>query len=185
MADQKVSALQSVGAVTGDELIHLVVNGNSRKATLNTLLNAMAGVTVPSAVVSSYRGCVARPGTPTIDNSGFSTPQWLTWLTSDVNWNNIWTYGSPTRLTVQAGTTKVNVRVSIPQAAAAISGEIMIYKNGVKIASNTGKTVETSVLNVTAGDYFEAVTSKYTSFKGSGEPQSDYYFEMVVVEASP
>ncbi len=163
MADKNTSALTAAGALGGTELIHLVdASGNSRKLTLSALKTFINTdpTTVPSSV--PYRGARVKRTNNLAITSGVSTV--VAWEAKDRDTDSIWSAGAPTRLTVPTGVTKVRLRGAARWAASGAVRQILFAKNGssafagnaaLNVPSSQDLAVQTDVLDVVAGEYFE------------------------------
>lgn len=154
MADKNLtSGITAAGALTGSELVHVVQSGNSRKATVAALRSPLAaGVSLTSDLTGQ----------------NYSAATVISWNTEDFDDAGFWAVGSPTRLTVPTGVSRVRVEACASllelTAASNLLVHLEIRKNGSAIASmillagNRGQfagSVTSGTIEVTPGDYFE------------------------------
>jgi len=170
MANKTVEDLSPAGTITGNELIHLVQSGNSRKATLSTIAAAFVGLNVGQGLAAPFRGVLVGRTTELTD---FTVPLIVPWQIAEYDTDGFWNAGSPTRLTIPAGVQKVRLsgQVLITSSATAHGAHLSVLKNGsnhfrgLPIYSarqgSTGFTDNVYTLGnsaavpVAAGDYFE------------------------------
>jgi hypothetical protein len=184
----KVSELTSAGALDGSELVYVVQDGASRKVTLGAL----------KAMITAWRGArLALTSTKTGLSSGYI----VAWDTAVVDTTGFWAAGSPTRLTVPAGVSKVRLKWGVLAEELGSAGTILLRlrKNDAALASpdayglqsvrntTTGYTTnaihgQTPVLDVTAGDYF--ILEVIWSMAGMDQVRAavETWFEIEVVE---
>ncbi len=167
MADKKIEDLPDLGTVTGTIYFEVLDDdGNSRKvalADLKTFVN-----TDPTVVPSSepFRGALVKRTTAQAITTATETA--VTWETATYDTDSIWSAGSPTRLTVPAGVTKVRLKTNVQWDANATGYRYVTFKkNGADFAGRGGSLVDdlaanfywqnigTAVVEVTAGDYFD------------------------------
>ena len=207
MADKPLSGLPLLTSaeLTADMLVYLAIpvgtdQYDSRATTLGDLKTFVN--TDPTVVPSSvpWRGCRVRL---TSDDTGVVTDSAISWDAASPNTDSIWAIGTPTRLTVPAGVTKVRLIWGLDYEPLSVVGSVNGYlrKNGSSLAApdaaarpnwrsgTTGFTTNTHMgisgaISVTAGDYFELVTS----FSMAGQDQiianTRTFLELEVLEAS-
>jgi hypothetical protein len=127
--------------------------------------------------------------------TGTATP--IAWQQADRDTDNFWSAGAPSKITVPTGVTKVRVGASAnigTGGANTTIRQITLKKNGSVVAGGSAITVTgissdlttwSTVLDVAAGDYFEAV---YFHNRGSDESltaTAGSWFGIEVVEATP
>jgi hypothetical protein len=196
MADKELGDLTAAGTLGGTETLYIVdVDGNSRKLALSDLKTFVN--TDPSVVPSSepWRGGrVARTSDLSISNNAATA---VTWQSASIDTDTVWSSGTPTRLTVPIGVTKVHLRYG-GRWAANTTGVRQIYmtKNGANFAGagamfmNAGSNlnhqlnVTSGVISVSAGDYFEAGAFQNSGGSLSLVAHETTWFEMEIVEAS-
>lgn len=162
--------------------------------TLKTFIN-----TDPSVVPSSnpWRGCrVSLTADQSIaSGSSFST---VSWQTAEIDTDEIWSIGAPTRLTVPIGVTKVRVSINLLWALNGTGLRFVTTRmNGstqpgaastVAPGSSTSQSsisASSAVMEVSAGDYFELrVAQNSGSALNIQAPDGRTWFEMEIVEAS-
>ncbi len=132
------------------------------------------------------------------------TPTALTWDTTVSNDAVIWVGGSPTRLTVPAGVTRVrlagNIRIEATNIVGTFQYELFMFKNGtnfigmpfqhtVVTTSNfiRALNVSSGIITVTGGDYFELMTlqgsgSTIHTDSGSAGAIDPTWFSMEIIE---
>lgn len=171
MANKTIADLVAAGTITGDELIHLIQSGNSRKATLDEIAAAFVGLNVGQGLAAPFRGALVGR---TSELTDFTLPLLVPWQVAEYDTDGFWNAGTTTRLTVPAGVQKVRLtgQVRITSSATAHGTYLSVFKNGVSdnfrglpISSlrlgSTGFTNNTYFLGgsaaipVVAGDYFE------------------------------
>lgn len=132
--------------------------------------------TIPSFTRNKSFGALVRQSTGQSISSGTQTA--LSFDTAVYNDAGIWTGGSPTRLTVPAGVTRVRIHGNIryyPDATGNVNYQLYMKMNGAffygmpfnQNMSNTGNynhsmNVSTGIITVTGGQYFELYTSQNT-----------------------
>lgn len=173
-----------------------VQSGFVTLATLKTFIN-----TDPSVVPSSnpWRGALVykTSAASVANNTAFNVP----FDTENYDTDSIWSIGSPTRLTVPTGVTKVRLSGLAYWPAAAGSASISIIKNGAtaadayvgqgsfRVASASSSPLgpvrvqaQTAVISVTAGDYFEMRVVQI--FGSTTNLEANSWFQMEILEAS-
>lgn len=171
--------------ISGSTLFPAVHNGEPLSATLDEISNAINGQTIPQGMQDPHQGAeviLGQNSTTVVISAGATT--WDGGAIRDTN--GAWNAGASSRLTMQPGTTQVEVFANITPLYN--SGEldqgdadISIVKNGTDIVAfgtaflmnNNGffynvVALHTPPLNVVATDYFEVVLSKR-----SGDTSSD------------
>lgn len=170
MANKTIADLVAAGTITGDELIHLIQSGNSRKATLDQIAAAFVGLNVGQGLAAPFRGVLAGR---TSELTDFTLPLLVPWQVTEYDTDGFWNAGATTRLTVPAGVQKVRLtgQVRITSSATAHGVYMSAYKNGgdnfrgqpicsLRLGS-TGFTDNiytlggSAAIPVVAGDYFE------------------------------
>lgn len=158
--------LTSTEVASAQGLYVVDATGNSRFVSFANLKTAIN--TDPTIVPSSepWRGARAvRTATLSITSGAEAN---ITWQSTDLDTDSIWSAGAPTRVTVPAGVTKVRVTGGVRWASSSVGTSRMagIVKNGATIPGNSfsggapsgtsaGHSLDTGVIAVTAGDYFE------------------------------
>ncbi|RWO39492.1 MAG: hypothetical protein EOS11_22120 [Mesorhizobium sp.] len=206
MADKELLDLNGGVGLTSGEVaaaqgLYVVdADGNSRFVSFANLKTAIN--TDPTVVPSSepWRGVTLRR---TSDLTGVATGTSVAWQAAVRDTDSFWTAGSATRITIPAGITKVRLFGSIEFEALGTAGSVGAFplKNGSAFAApdmyaseharsgTTGFTANrsaffTSILDVTAGNYFEL----QAAFNMAGQDQVlahvRTWFELEVVEAS-
>ncbi len=139
------------------------------------------------------RGALAKLSTGESISNALNTA--IPWDSTDHDTDSIWSSGSPTRLTVIADVTRVRLQVGIDWAVNS-SGirQIFIRKNGGALpseasdargAASAGSTIaaiSTPVLEVVAGDYFEAVVHQTSGGALDVDATASSFFSMQIVE---
>lgn len=162
--------------------------------TLKTFIN-----TDPTVIPSSnpWRGCrVNLTATQSIANAAFAT---VSWQAEDVDTDSIWSIGSPTRLTVPTGVTKVRLTTSLNFDYSTTGNRaVSLRKNGTTVNGGFGAqapapsstlnftavNAASSVLSVTAGDYFELRVAQTSGGALNLLNDARTWFEMEILEAS-
>lgn len=170
MANKTIADLVAAGTITGDELIHLIQSGNSRKATLDQIAAAFVGLNVGQGLAAQFRGALVGR---TSELTDFTLPLLVPWQVAEYDTDGFWNAGATTRLTVPAGVQKVRFagQVTITSSATAHGCYLSLTKNGspdfrgnpvsAVRQGSTGSTTNTYALPacpaipVVAGDYFE------------------------------
>lgn len=170
MANKTIADLVAAGTITGDELIHLIQSGNSRKATLDQIAAAFVGLNVGQGLAAPFRGVLLGR---TSELTDFAPPLLLPWQVADYDTDGFWNAGASTRITIPAGVQKVRFagQVEITPSATAHGVHLTLAKNGtinfrgnpvnVTRYGSAGFTANVYALPacpaipVVAGDYFE------------------------------
>lgn len=119
-----------------------------------------------------------------------ATSENLAWDQAIYDTDNFFSGGSPTRLTVPAGVTKVRVKGAVTWDSSAFDHVARIDKNGVTGTESfsprgdngdirAGQSIQTPVIPVVAGDFFELFVSTSTA---SNVIVAHTYFSIEVVE---
>lgn len=198
MANKQISELTAVGGMDGTELFHLIdASGNSRKVTLDELKTFVN--TDPSIVPSSapYRGARAyRTANLNISNGVSTAISWMSDAAPDGrDTDGIWNIGSPNRLVVPTGVTKVRLAANLSWANNSTGfRSTWMMKNGatfhgrpldVRVGnSTTSLNIATAVIDVTSGDYFELWVYQNSGSTLALSATQDMWFAMDIVEAS-
>lgn len=196
MADKQLLALGAVGALAGGMAMLIEdSSGNTRYVTLDdlkTFFNTNPTV-VPSSV--SYRGAqVLRSSDQT--GGAANTVNVIAWQTENRDTDGFWQVGAPTRFTIPNGITKIRLTLGIRYVLASTNTatrQIGFYKNGTLdhpgLCSTQANglsmhlTCVTDVLDVVAGDYFEAWEWHSTSSQDVNA-HGRTFFALEVIEAS-
>lgn len=200
MANKTIADLVAAGTITGDELIHLIQSGNSRKATLDQIAAAFVGLNVGQGLAAPFRGALLKR---TSDLTGVTFPLLVPWQAAEYDTDGFWNAGATTRLTIPAGVQKVRLggQITLPDNALAHSVFMNIHKNG---ASNfVGQQVMNvrhgstgypdnfyflpmgPAIPVVAGDYFELrVNTTATSLNAINVADGVSWFAIEVVQAT-
>lgn len=170
MANKTIADLVAAGTITGDELLHIVQGGNSRKAALSAIAAAFAGLNIGQGLAAPFRGVLLGR---TAEFTDFTAPLIVPWQVAEYDTDGFWNAGAATRLTIPAGVQKVRFagQVNITASATAHGVHLGLMKNGtINFRGNpvnatrhgsTGFTANTYALPacpaipVVAGDYFE------------------------------
>lgn len=174
MANKTVEDLIAAGAITGDELIHLVQAGNSRKATLAQIAAALAGITSAQTWATPFRGVLVYRSTNLVDAPIVNQPFLIPWDAVAYDTDGFWNAGQPTMITIPAGVHKVRLsgQVELTLSRTAHSVFTSFQKNGtsyrwpgawiesIRHGGSSGWNVnlyhaQTAVIPVVEGDYFE------------------------------
>ena len=162
MANKQIHELNPIAGMDGTELFLVVdASGNSRKLTMAELKTI-----VPSNL--PYRGArVRRTANLNIANSTSVAVSWQSDAAPEArDTDGIWNIGSPTRLVVPTGVTKVRLQANITWANSNTAGRYTwMTKNGevfdgrgldTKAAYGSSATnLWSAVIDVVGGDYFE------------------------------
>lgn len=209
MADKtltEIRAIRGAPTLSGNSLIQVTEAGQTEIATLDELDLLLSGATVSQGVQDAFRGAEIHQITNATvkDHDGAIT--WEGDVTRDTD--SFYSGAASTRLTVPAGVTKVRLHCYLDIGSSTTfvptpptDGEASIVMNGVTtIASqfwfgsgvawpgssvtNRGTPVSmvSPVIDVTAGDYFEAVASSKVHI-GSANSASGFVIEVVEVAA--
>lgn len=200
MANKSIADLVAAGTITGDELLHLVQSGNSRKATLQAIASAFMGLNVGQGLAAPFRGVLTKR---TTNLTGITFPLLVPWEGVEYDTDGFWNAGSATRITIPAGVQKVRLgaQITLPDSAVAHSVFMSISKNG---ASNfAGQQVMNirhgatgyqdnfyflpmgPAIPVTAGDYFELrINTTQTSLNAINTTDGVSWFALEIVQAS-
>ncbi|TGT72900.1 hypothetical protein EN802_13555 [bacterium M00.F.Ca.ET.159.01.1.1] len=206
MVDKKIEDLPALSSVTGTILIEVVDDdGNSRKVPLSDLKTFIN--TDPTVVPSSnpFRGALVKRTTSQAITTATETP--VTWESAVYDSDSIWSAGSPTRLTVPSGVTKVRLKANVQWDISSVGFRyVAMKKNGAdfdgrgaslidSLASNyEWQNIGSAVVAVTAGDYFDlrvqhskgSNLNLLPSATSGSQTWSDLlWFSMEVVEATP
>lgn len=194
MTNKKIPELTAVGLLGGTELFHLVdSDGNSRKVTLDDLKTFIN--TDPTVVPSSvpYRGALVRRTSALSLAPSTTTPVIFQEELRDTD--DFFSLGSPTRLTVPVGVTKVRLKSNVRFASNASgirycfhskNGALFIgrgYVNQAALGAFLTQNFQSAVLDVVEGDYFELNVFQNTTGNLNLDFE-DTWFEMEVVEAT-
>lgn len=170
MANKTIADLVAAGTITGDELLHIVQGGNSRKAALSAIAAAFAGLNIGQGLAAPFRGALVGRTSGLTD---FALPLLVPWQVAEYDTDGFWNVGAATRFTIPAGVQKVRLsgQVEVTSSATAHGCYMSVYKNGgdnfrgVPICSrrdgSTGFTNNiyslpaSAPIPVVAGDYFE------------------------------
>jgi hypothetical protein len=144
-----------------------------------------------------WRGASVSLTTPP---GAFTIPGMIAWDTENLDTESAWSAGTPMRITVPAGVTKVRLRAGVITSGSAVAGQLYCtFQKNTEVGatagsfnpdgfrqSSTGFTgntanIESPVLSVVEGDYFCVRIN--SSGLGAIIPQAGSYFEMEVVEA--
>jgi hypothetical protein len=163
--------------------------------------NGTAWVNLPLLAASRpvnqpWKGAFA---TLTADDNNLTFPYIVPWDQASIDTDSFWDSGSPERFTIPSGVTKVRLRTRIEMGAEASDAGIFLgfRKNGstfdlsgdINWVRSTGgfnnniAYAESSVLEVTSGDYFE-VRVNPDGFTQDDILQGESYFELEVLETS-
>lgn len=143
----------------------------------------------------SHRGAlVRRTSDQAIPNSTQTT---LSWQTTEYDTSSIWSAGSPTRLTVPTGVTKVKLYAEV-RFDANITGDrsLNIQKNGAGFVGSGNQSMRacsggaqtttvqsfTPVIVVTAGDYFELKCTQTSGVSLNVQSGNPTWLAMEIVE---
>lgn len=191
---KELSDIPLAGTLTGAEEILIVQGGNSRRLALSTL--AQWVITRESIIPSSlpWRGAkVGRSATVT----GVTFPHIVAWDTEIADTDGFWSAGTPTRFTIPAGITKVELGAQVALETGVLAGGIYvnIRKNGADMSPATPFTIrsgssgynDNTVVcrtwpeDVVAGDYFEVRAN--TTMSGVDQVLLSSRFWLTVIEA--
>lgn len=124
-----------------------------------------AGTGILSRVMLPFKGALVRRATT--QSIAATTNTQLAFSDAVYDTDTFWSGGSPTRLTVPSGVTKVQLWGGVAWSGGSANGTLRLLKNGatflgrgnISAASgftDQGLTVMSAVIPVVAGDYFEA-----------------------------
>ncbi len=200
MANKTIADLVAAGTITGDELLHIVQGGNSRKATLSAIAAAFAGLNIGQGLAAPFRGALLKR---TSDFTGITFPLLVPWQAAEYDTDGFWNAGAPTRITIPAGVQKIRLggQVTLPDNALAHSVFMNIYKNGASnFVGQQGMNTRHGAtgypdnfyflpmgpaIPVTAGDYFELrLNTTATSLNAINIADGVSWFAVEVVQAS-
>lgn len=171
MANKTIDELTAAGTITGDELLHLLQGGNSRKATLSQIAAALAGITSAQTWATPFRGALLTRATDYMDFDE-NTPILAPWEQAEYDTDGFFSLTQPTRITIPTGVHKVRIsgQVALPSSITAHSAYVTAYKNGLPDYpgqgvqnfrqsadgfSNNVYQTQSAIIPVVAGDYFE------------------------------
>lgn len=199
MANKSIADLVAAGTITGDELLHLVQSGNSRKATLQAIASAFMGLNVGQGLAAPFRGVLTKR---TTNLTGITFPLVVPWEGVEYDTDGFWNAGSATRITIPAGVQKVRLgaQITLPDNAVAHSVFVSIKKNGNDYAGQHVSHIRHGAtgypdnfyllpmgpaIPVTAGDYFELhLNTTQTSLNAINTTDGVSWFALEVVQAS-
>lgn len=148
---------------TAGDLLLISASGNSRAITLDELSNYINGQTISDAQVNSAKEAMII-STTTNQNSGA-----IIWNSSVTDTDTFFTGAAPTRLTIPAGVTKVELKFNAVLSASANVAPFELHKNGVIVqggfstltpdTAGDAFNVSSAILTVTPGDYFEVYSA--------------------------
>lgn len=190
MSNKDISTIRtSQGAFTpaGTDYVLLESNGNTRVVTIDEISVLVSGSTTTSGLSDSKRGArVHRNNDASAQTSG---P--INWYLADYDTDSFWSAGSPTRLTVPAGITKVKLTALVSHSGTGSQNARIYHLNSsdaplttVGLPRTQGQAVGnlvSGVISVTPGDYFELDSSTSAVLN---TPESTW-FEIEVVEQTP
>ena len=192
---------QGAYTLTGADYIAVESGGNTRVVTLNEVSSLLLGQTandrVTDAVTCAVTHLNAGATTLDIDLTGNSGGLPLAWSSVSIDTDSIWSVGNPTRLTVPANVTRVQLTFSCTSVLlpSEVTKLFSIRKNG-----ETGKGVAAGwesgedgdseksvclvspILDVIPGDYFEVFVSDTNEGTASVYTHVSTYFCMQAVE---
>lgn len=170
MANKTIADLVAAGTITGDELLHIVQGGNSRKAALSAIAAAFAGLNIGQGLAAPFRGVLVGR---TAEFTDFTAPLIVPWQVAEYDTDGFWNAGAATRLTIPAGVQKVRLsgQVRVTSSATAHGVYMSVYKNGgdnfrgqpicairqgaTGFVDNIYTLGNSAAIPVVAGDYFE------------------------------
>lgn len=186
-SNKTLEQLTPADPLSGDELIYLVQNGNSRRITVDDLATLINGFTVQQGIQSSFRGVVLRSPSGIMNGTGnpavppyTEDPATAEWDSAEIDTDSFWTAAFPTRIVIPPGITKVRLGFSLTTIGNHIKASVV--KNGEDMpgqayASSSQATDHrdingerlscsawTPVLSVVAGDFFEVRAQSNDSF---------------------
>ncbi|MCC3862537.1 hypothetical protein [Pseudemcibacter aquimaris] len=155
------SALADLTDVSAPSL----VNGDFLRFDGTNWANQSAGIY--SRTLLPFKGVLLRRSTNyVIPSSGAYTA--IPWETASYDTDSFWDGGSPSRLTVPAGVTRVRLMANLEWQTSPTNQLIEIRKNGASVLgggsfivrgdsgySNQMRNITSAVMEVAAGDYFE------------------------------
>lgn len=170
----------------GTDFILLESGGNSRVATIDELSVLLSGSTTTQGLTDSKQGARVHK-----NNSGAAQVAGpIQFVAADFDTNNFFAGGSPSRLTVPAGVTKVKLTGLVTHTGTGSTNSKFVHFNSVGTELDTSglprgvtgtSNLVSGVISVTPGDYFE-FESDTTSVATSPEFT---WFEIEVVEQLP
>jgi hypothetical protein len=114
-----------------------------------------------STISPVYKGARVTKTVQSVPSASTAT---ITWSAAERDTNSFWSSGANTRLTIPSGVSRVKVRALLEWATSGSMRFVTILKNGTQpagtacfrtVANEGDGVLETDVLDVTAGDYFE------------------------------
>jgi len=139
----------------------------------NTLWDQLTNYTI-TTFTPTYNGALIVLGTDQSISDSSATN--ISFTSADYDTLSFWSAGSPTRITIPSGVSKVRLSAELQYAANATGARtFQINKNGSGVyngrasvngsaastsTSGFGMNCSTAVINVSAGDYFEVNTSQ-------------------------
>ncbi len=202
MANKTIEDLIAADAITGDELLHLVQAGNSRKATLAQIAAALAGVTSAQTWATPFRGVLAYRSVDLVDAPIVNQPFLIPWDAVAYDTDGFWNAGQPTMITIPAGVHKVRLSGQVGLTAVNTSHSVYtsFYKNGTGGWPGAGSEnnkhytsgytdniyhAQTAVIPVVEGDYFELRINGYDMTSDLNDVLANYtWMCLEVIEGS-
>lgn len=128
MAHSSVPDLPAAGALTGEELIHIVQAGNSRKAPLSDLAPLATGLLGSRNWAVPFRGAFVRRAAALTA----SFPLFWSWDTILYDTDGFFTSAQRSRFTIPEGVKKIRLlgQASLGGSSTASGYFLTIYKNG-------------------------------------------------------
>lgn len=200
LTGKKLSNIDPVGALDGTETLYLVdTDGNAKKITLSDLAQWI--ITEESIVPDNLPWRGARVYL-TSNKTSFASGTVISWDAAALDSDSIWSAGSPTRLTVPAGVSKVRLRGNLQYESLGVAGTVrtILLMNGSALVAPdhyapitarqdaTGLTgnwsmVVSGVIEVTPGDYFTLQGDISMTGNDTILASPTTWFEMEIVEA--
>jgi hypothetical protein len=181
-------ALQPAFTLSGNDLIAVESAGNTRFPTIDELSTLLTGNTVINNITDTYRVVVATPASLPSNNVEIATGI-LTWGSVENDPYGVWSGVAASRLYVPAGYTKARLTTNlIISSVIKPLLKLSITKNGSatpiaeeEFAEQKGSSfLQSRVIPVVAGDYFEVETVCFNTSSTVGTAQS--YFQIEFLE---
>lgn len=162
MSNSSAGLLDPAGALGGTEILYVEQGGQPRHITLNDLAVLLNGQTVSQGVQDAHRGAIVN----LVSANYLIGKNRLAFEQGSRDTDAFWSLGSPSRLVIPAGITKVRLGASVAQTTSGVMS-LEIVQNGdttnpvAKVGPVSGANAKTQaqvwtpVLSVAENDFFE------------------------------